>query len=481
MMKNLKNRIARLIESDAIKNREEKEKLEHLLKTKRFNPYCLRHSSITNDSDYLPEYALKKKCRWSMNSRQGNRYIKNRMGNDLKQKILTYNGIAPPEEMKMKASVLHCPRCELVNALENKYCSKCSYPLVPSAFEEIKLEEEKKIHVPDIDQPVQKVQAPNKLRNLIKRIVTSNGKRLQYVEELFLEEENTNLFLGIQRTDGSKYSAILKGGHPSSYVASKNESKQISFILEKLGEKLLEFAEIYMKDDRKEVEFLHDIVALGKDTSKLSSNANHLISIGAASDLMHNRIVAQLLATYKDMGCTFNEKPTADVKGGSVHDFNIDGLKCDVKTIQSIGELEHVITGGLRLTSKSNNSLINTITDDIEKAIVQVGSKGMIFIAPWSYRINGLLRSYFKDRLLLYPPPPSAGLTILILTSERAFEDYYVSFESVSVITEFRQILESIQLTGVTNVAVIPIRRGLTMNFGTAARPGSSAGYVFKI
>jgi hypothetical protein len=25
------------------------------------NPYCIRHSAITADSDYLPEYALKKK------------------------------------------------------------------------------------------------------------------------------------------------------------------------------------------------------------------------------------------------------------------------------------------------------------------------------------------------------------------------------------------------------------------------------------
>ena len=148
MMKNLKNRIARLIESNAIKNKEEKEKLELILKTKKFNPYCLRHSSITNDSDYLPEYALKKKCRWSMNSRQGNRYIKSRMGNDLKQKILTYNGIAPPEEMKKKPSVLTCPRCDLINALENKFCSKCSYPLAPSAFEEIKLAEQ--IHLNEL-------------------------------------------------------------------------------------------------------------------------------------------------------------------------------------------------------------------------------------------------------------------------------------------------------------------------------------------
>lgn len=31
------------------------------------------------------------------------------------------------------------------NGIENKYCSKCSYPPVPSAFEEIKLAEESRI------------------------------------------------------------------------------------------------------------------------------------------------------------------------------------------------------------------------------------------------------------------------------------------------------------------------------------------------
>ena len=89
----LEKRIFRLIASKEIKDTKEKEKLQYLLKTKKWNPYCIRHSSITTDSDYLPEYALKKKVRWSMNSRQGSRYIKNRMGNDLKEKILEQNGI----------------------------------------------------------------------------------------------------------------------------------------------------------------------------------------------------------------------------------------------------------------------------------------------------------------------------------------------------------------------------------------------------
>ena len=146
MMKQLRIRIKRLLQNGSITNTEEREKIEFLLKTKKWNPYCIRHSSISSDSDYLPEYALKKKVRWSMNSKQGTRYIKNRLGNDLKEKILQYNGIISENSIKKKTSIIDCPRCEFVNnAIENKYCSKCSYPLKPEAYDEIKQEENKKI------------------------------------------------------------------------------------------------------------------------------------------------------------------------------------------------------------------------------------------------------------------------------------------------------------------------------------------------
>ena len=142
VMKQLKNRILRLLESGSITDDNEHQKLELLIKTKKWNPYCIRHSAITSDSDFLPEYALKKKVRWSMNSKQGARYIKRRMGNDLKQKILLQNGIILDQQIEKKPSILNCPRCNLVNAVDNKYCSKCSYPLIPSAFEEIKAVED---------------------------------------------------------------------------------------------------------------------------------------------------------------------------------------------------------------------------------------------------------------------------------------------------------------------------------------------------
>src|SRR5215208_2941170 len=145
VMKQLRERIIRLLANGEINNKEEREKIEYLLKTKKWNPYCIRHSAITADSDYLPEYALKKKVRWSMNSRQGSRYIKRRMGDELKEQILKRNGIIQQTETKVKLSILNCPRCELVNAIESKYCSKCSYPLKPEAYDEIKGMEEKRI------------------------------------------------------------------------------------------------------------------------------------------------------------------------------------------------------------------------------------------------------------------------------------------------------------------------------------------------
>ncbi|MGA7369305.1 MAG: hypothetical protein WBX01_09255 [Nitrososphaeraceae archaeon] len=132
IMNQLKRRIRRLLDNDEIESRQEREKLEYLLGVKKWNPYCIRHSAITADSDYLPDYALKKKVRWSMNSKQGARYIKRRMGDELKQKILAQNGIWTSSETRPKPTVADCPRCNLVNCIDNKYCSSCSYPLTSS-------------------------------------------------------------------------------------------------------------------------------------------------------------------------------------------------------------------------------------------------------------------------------------------------------------------------------------------------------------
>jgi hypothetical protein len=146
MMDQLKKRIIRLLEKGEIKNPKEQEILEYLLKTKKWNPYCIRHSAITYDSDSLPEFALKKKVRWSMNSKQPSRYFKRRMGNNLKMQILQREGIDLDDgTAKPKPAVMTCPRCDVVNPRESKFCSKCSYPLVPEAYDEVKAAERKEI------------------------------------------------------------------------------------------------------------------------------------------------------------------------------------------------------------------------------------------------------------------------------------------------------------------------------------------------
>jgi integrase/recombinase XerD len=97
------------------------------------------HSAITFDSDLLPDYALKRKVRWSMNSKQASRYIKRRMGDAVKKQILMRDGVLLEEKaLQNKPAVVECPRCNFINSMDSKLCSGCSYPLTAQAYEEIK-------------------------------------------------------------------------------------------------------------------------------------------------------------------------------------------------------------------------------------------------------------------------------------------------------------------------------------------------------
>ena len=142
MLKRLQERIERMLKQGSVTDLHEREKLQHLLCTKKWNPYCVRHSAITFDSDLLPDYALKRKVRWSMNSKQASRYIKRRMGDAVKKQILIRDGILIEDKaIQNNPVVLDCPRCKLINSVDSKLCSRCSYPLTAQAYEEIKANE----------------------------------------------------------------------------------------------------------------------------------------------------------------------------------------------------------------------------------------------------------------------------------------------------------------------------------------------------
>jgi hypothetical protein len=192
--------------------------------------------------------------------------------------------------------------------------------------------------------------------------------------------------------------------------------------------------------------------------------------------------MAQIMSEYSSIG--FHLRPTSNKHTGpKIHDFDALGYntvyKCEVKTIQSIGELEHRSLGGYRLTDASYKSVISAIRDDLEDA-EKGGNTDVIVIAPWSYKISALLRVYFKRGLLLFPPPPSSNLTILILTSDHVFEDYYVSLPSDHALSMLETALSYIQVFGISPLIQVPVREGLTIQASTAPRVGSVAGYSFS-
>jgi integrase/recombinase XerD len=84
-----------------------------------------------------------------MNSQQGKRYIKPRMGDELKNKILEHSGIKIANKQTQSVSRT-CGRCGYVNRLESKYCESAkgyNYPLTQLALDEIKAAEQEKFQV----------------------------------------------------------------------------------------------------------------------------------------------------------------------------------------------------------------------------------------------------------------------------------------------------------------------------------------------
>lgn len=198
IMQTLKKRIQTLVNNGQIQNEQERERLKKLLMEKKWNPYCFRHSAITHDSDYLPGYALNKKVRWTMTSKQPARYIKNRMGDTLRNTILEHNGIVTDQSKKPRITSRACPKCDTVNALENDNCSKkeCGYPLTPNAYEKMKrAENERMANLEDQMAAIQREKELEKTRSgIMKTLYVDKQFSLENAPPAFLELIREKLF-----------------------------------------------------------------------------------------------------------------------------------------------------------------------------------------------------------------------------------------------------------------------------------------------
>jgi len=249
-------------------------------------------------------------------------------------------------------------------------------------------------------------------------------------------------------------------------------------ILQQWGALRVEIVNEYIRDRRNADAFLHDFVAFGKYLSSLPQNCEILVNdVNDGKILMHNRIITQLLHYYYSIGCKINPKPANRING-KVHDFDVGNFRCEVKTIQGKASIQGTNLGH-RFNPSFAKTLLAGIKDDLDEAEIQVGKDGIIILAPWSHKINSIFRKYFENKLSNTPPKLQSNLTIFVLTSDKAFEDYYVSIPTSKIREELDSMMQNIQTNCVRGLSFAFIRDGLRLRLGTAPIAGSSVAIFY--
>jgi hypothetical protein len=299
------------------------------------------------------------------------------------------------------------------------------------------------------------------------------------VKDIYVEEDRSSAKLLVEHIDQTKYSALLRDDEEHINLGT-NLVQTINRMLSRWGDRKNGIADGYIRYKINDYTFLYDSVALARYVSLLGSRAENLLDIGDSTTLMHNRVIAQLMQEYSDVGCNVDSKPQ-NFLGKKRHDFNIEKIRCEVKTIQTFGELERFVAGGQKLTDSFHASLVNSFRHDLEKAKEQVGREGVIIVSFWSYKINGVLNAFFNQQqpLTFLPPVPSTNITILTLPTREAFRDCYVTLNTDHVVSELGRIFNHIQAHGVHNIHFYLMREGLTIRATTAPVAGASVGFTF--
>ncbi len=92
---------------------------------KRCNPHLFRHSRATFMAHHLTEFQMNQYFGWIQGSKMPSTYV-HMSGRDVDNAILRMNGMS--EGIKKEESKLlpiRCPRCDMMNSNENKFCCKC--------------------------------------------------------------------------------------------------------------------------------------------------------------------------------------------------------------------------------------------------------------------------------------------------------------------------------------------------------------------
>ncbi|WP_148687059.1 tyrosine-type recombinase/integrase [Candidatus Nitrosocosmicus hydrocola] len=112
---------------------------------KPWNLYVLRHSALTEKSQYLPEAILRSHAGWSMSSKMPQIYL--HLSGESSKILLQRRGIIKKEDVDVSALLTskQCPNCNEANKRHSRFCVKCGLVLSYDSYNEVRNEDKQKI------------------------------------------------------------------------------------------------------------------------------------------------------------------------------------------------------------------------------------------------------------------------------------------------------------------------------------------------
>ena len=210
---------------------------------------------------------------------------------------------------------------------------------------------------------------------------------------------------------------------------NKKEIHEISNWTQSNIQKLLKIGTEFESYERQIYHFLYEILALFYALKSIpNAMKEKLKDIKIATDLYHNRILAEIISRYSKKGAYVNLHPH---RGTRIPDIEISNILIDVKTI--------LLTGKDRkeLMCKFAERLRTDIERENQKQ--QIGETGSFVIGVWSGIINSIIHTAYHNRVIsgyddsvrFYEtlPPINAKKAILVIPGLNAFQDNYLVFD----------------------------------------------------
>lgn len=221
------------------------------------------------------------------------------------------------------------------------------------------------------------------------------------------------------------------------FVALENhfdssEISQISNWIQNENSRLLTIGTEFEQHERQIYHFLYEILAMFHAFKSISIDKQKEIldDTKTATDLYHNRILAEILSGYSQKGAFVESYPPNDTRKP---DLLIGSILVEIKTVLLTGNDRKLLM--CKFAKKLREEIIER-----EDEKQQVGENGTFVIGVWSGIVNSILYTAYRDGIISgYPdsnvnfyetlPPLNEKKVILVIPTLNSFENHYMVFD----------------------------------------------------